>query len=197
VVLWLVVPALSNDPLRLVCSTVPVECGAAAPRPTGGISAMKSSTSQDGEVAVRETAAPLLALLIGGHPEESDRYTAKLRSDGYSVVPATGLEQGLERARAVQPDLIFVCLGMWALPGLVLMVLRSDSVAGGVPTVLVSDRPRAQLAAEVGGLLATENVAPLNAAVHAARVERALSGPATSCARRPGWSQWRAVRNDP
>jgi hypothetical protein len=168
---------------------------------------MKSSTRRGGEVGVREVgqapapapgrahrARPLVALLISGHREESDRYAVKLRLDGYSVVPATGLEQGLERARSAHPDLIFVCLGAWAVPALVLLVLRSDRATRGVPTILVSDLPRARIAAEVGGLRATENVAPRSAAVHAARMERALAGPANGCGRRPAWDQWRVIR---
>jgi hypothetical protein len=132
----------------------------------------------------------LVALLIAGHPEEADLYAVKLRMDGYAVVPATGLEQGLERAEAARPDLIFVCVGAWAVPALVLLVLRSDPATRGVPTVLVTDLTRSQLSAEVGGLLMTENVVPRNAAVHAAREERALGGRPAGCGRRPGWEQW-------
>lgn len=132
----------------------------------------------------------LVALLIAGHPEEADRYAVKLRMDGYAVVPATGLEQALERAEAARPDLIFVCVGAWAVPALVLLVLRSDPATQGVPTVLVSDMTRSQIAAEVGGLLSTENVVPRNAAVHAAREEQALGGRPAGCGRRPGWEQW-------
>jgi len=80
------------------------------------------------------------------------------------------------------------------VPALVLLVLRSDRFTRGVPTVLVSDRTRAQLAAEVGGLLSTENVVPRTAAVHAAREEQALSGRPAGCGRRPGWEQWLSRR---
>src|SRR5205085_9613961 len=69
---------------------------------------------------------PLVALLIAGEPEEAGMYSAKLRRDGYAVVPATGLERGLALALAARPDLIFVCVGAWAVPALVLLVLRSD-----------------------------------------------------------------------
>ncbi len=141
---------------------------------------MKSSTRQ----------RPLIALLIAGHSEEADRYGTKLRTDGYSVVPATGMEQALERAAAARPDLIFVCVGVWAVPALALLVLRTDRATRGVPTILVSDRTRAQVSAEVGGPLATENVVPRSAAVHEAREERALSGRAAGCGRRPRWEQW-------
>jgi len=171
---------------------------------------MKSSTPRDGRAGAtqvtpvpapapgrRSGAQPLVALLISGHPEQSDVYAVKLRLDGYAVVPATGLENGLERARAAHPDLIFVCLGVWAVPALALLVLRSDGATRGVPTVLVSDRTRAQVAAEVGGLLATENVAPRSAWVHAARAERALAGAVAGCGHRPGWEQWRTLSAPP
>jgi len=133
---------------------------------------------------------PLMALLIAGHPEESDDYGSKLKLDGYSIVPATGLESGLELAAAVRPDLIFVCMGPWAVVPLVLLVLRSDRATRGVPLVLVTDQTRAQVSAEVGGLLPTENVVPRSSAVHAARQERALTGRPAGCGRRPGWEQW-------
>jgi|SRR5215471_15009533 len=164
---------------------------------------MNSSTQRDGHVDVDEIAprpaartsrrpSPrrLVALLIAGRREDTDLYGVKLRTDGYAVIPATGLERGLELAATARPDLIFVCVGSWAVPALVLLVLRSDDATQGVPTVLVSDLTRAQLAAEVGGLLATENVVPRSAGVHAAREERALGGRTAGCGHRPGWEQW-------
>jgi hypothetical protein len=167
---------------------------------------MKSSTRREDHPNVKELAQapapapgrkqgvrPLVALLISGHPEESDAYASKLRLDGYSVVPATGLEQGLRLAAVARPDLIFVCMGAWAIPPLVLLMLRSDPATFGVPTVLVSDLTRAQLAGEVGRLLPTENVAPRSSAVHAAREERALTGRATGCGHRSGWEQWQKL----
>jgi len=150
---------------------------------------MKSSTQlRSKKSSTRQKS--LVALLVAGHPDEASMYAVKLRIDGYSVVPATGLDQALERAEAARPDLIFVCLGAWAAPTLVLLVLRSADVTRGVPTVLVSDLTRTQLSAEVGGLLTTENVVPRTSAVHAAREERALAGRPPGCGRRPGWEQW-------
>jgi hypothetical protein len=164
---------------------------------------MKSSTRRERHSDVEEiaprpahrpgrvpAARPLLAVLIAGQPDEAGLYAHKLRLDGYSVVPATGLEQGLERAAGARPDLIFVCLGSWAVPALVLLVLRSDPATRGVPTVLVSDLGRVHFSAQVGGLLANENVVPRTSSVHAAREERALTGRPTGCGLRGGWSQW-------
>jgi CheY-like chemotaxis protein len=150
---------------------------------------MKSSTQLSPRRSSTRPRA-LTALLVTGHPEEAAMYGVKLRSDGYAVVPATGLEQALERATSIRPDLIFVCVGPWAVPALVLLVLRSDSSTRGVPTILVSDRTRAQISAEVGGLLTTENVVPRTASVHAAREERALSGRSSGCGRVTGWERW-------
>jgi len=151
---------------------------------------MNSSTQQRTTRKTSSQRRSLVALLVAGHPEEADTYAVKLRLDGYAVVPATGLEQALERAEAARPDLIFVCVGAWAVPALVLLVLRSDTFTRGIPTVLVSDMTRHQLSAEVGGLLSTENVVPRNSSVHAAREERALGGRPAGCGRRPGWEQW-------
>ncbi|HXM57961.1 MAG TPA: hypothetical protein VOB72_21370 [Candidatus Dormibacteraeota bacterium] len=164
---------------------------------------MKSSTQHDRPADVGERTprpAPpnvrrpanrrLIALLIAGRADDAELYSVKLRTDGYDVIPATGLERGIELAGPARPDLIFVCVGAWAVPALVLLVLRSQPSTRGVPTILVSDLTRAQLSAEVGGLLATENVVPRTAGVHAAREERALSGRPNGCGRRPGWEQW-------
>ncbi len=101
-----------------------------------------------------------VALLIAGEPAEADLYALKLRGDGYRVLAASGLERGLELAGARPPDLVFVCLGSWAVPALVLLVLRSDHATRGVPVVLVAEQSRDELAAEVGGLLPAENVVP-------------------------------------
>lgn len=118
--------------------------------------------TEDGVTAValgrRSGEHPLVALLIAGEPVEADRYAGKLRFDGYTVATAASLERGLELARTTRPDLIFVCLGSWAVPALVLLVLRSDHATRGVPIVLVSDLSRAQLSSEVGGLRTTEQV---------------------------------------
>src|SRR5215471_778964 len=112
---------------------------------------------------------PLVALLIAGEPVEADHYSGKLRLDGYTVATAASLERGLDIARIARPDLIFVCLGSWAVPALVLLVLRSDRATGGVPIVLVSDLSRAQLSSEVGGLRTTEQVVTRGSGIHAPR----------------------------
>ena len=109
---------------------------------------------------------PLVALLIAGEPAEAERYGRKLRLDGYTVATAHSLERGLELATMARPDLIFVCLGSWAVPALVLLVLRSDQSTSGVPLVLVSDQSRADLSSEVGGLMATEQVVTRGSGVH-------------------------------
>ena len=118
--------------------------------------------TQNGASAVAQSRRsgqhPLVALLIAGEPAEAERYGRKLRLDGYTVATADSLERGLELATMARPDLIFVCLGSWAVPALVLLVLRADRSTSGVPLVLVSDVSRAYLSSEVGGLMATEQV---------------------------------------
>src|SRR5215813_12156566 len=128
--------------------------------------------AQNGVMAVapdggRSGEHPLVALLIAGEPVEAEGYAEKLRRDGYIVATAASLEKGLDLARITQPDLIFVCLGSWAVPALVLLVLRSDHATRGVPIVLVSDLSRARLSSEVGGLRWTEQVVVRGTMVHA------------------------------
>jgi hypothetical protein len=110
------------------------------------------------EASQLERMRPPVALLIAGEPAQADHYGQRLRTDGYTVLTAPGLERGLELAGARGPDLIFVCLGSWAVPSLALLVLRMDPATRGLPTVVVADRTRAELAAAVGGLLQTEHV---------------------------------------
>jgi hypothetical protein len=104
------------------------------------------------------TAGRLVALLVAGDPLQTARFRRKLQLDGYSVVTAAGLDHALEAAAIVDPDLVFVCLGDWGIPALVLLTLRSDPATAEVPTVLISDRPAEELAREVGGLLPGEHV---------------------------------------
>jgi CheY-like chemotaxis protein len=164
---------------------------------------MKSSTRRDSQLDVEQVAqrpapgrgrtssgAGPVALLIAGNPDDSEVYARRLRADGYRVVPATGVQRGLDRAAAARPDVVFVCLGPWAVPALMLHALRSDTSTRGLPTVLVSDLTRPQLAVQVGGLLTTENVVPRTAAVRDARQERALTGRPAGCGQRAGWEQW-------
>jgi len=136
---------------------------------------------------------PLVALLIAGEPVEAEGYAEKLRRDGYIVATAASLEKGLDLARITQPDLIFVCLGSWAVPALVLLVLRSDRATGGVPIVLVSDLSRAQLSSEVGGLRTTEQVVARGSGIHAPD-----NGAAGQLPRKrehaPSWGPWMSPR---
>ncbi len=104
------------------------------------------------------TAGRLVALLVAGDPIQAARFRRKLQFDGYAVATATGLDHALEMAAIVDPDLIFVYLGDWAVPALVLLTLRADPATAGVPAVLISDRSAEDLAREVGGLHPGEHV---------------------------------------
>lgn len=133
---------------------------------------------------------PLVAVLIAGEPAEAERYAKKLRLDGYVVAMAASLERGLELATMARPDLIFVCLGSWAVPALVLLVLRSDRATSGVPIVLVSDLSRAHLSSEVGGLLTTEQVVSRSSGIHISS-DRAANGGTGKRSHRPkSWDRW-------
>jgi len=154
---------------------------------------------QNGATAVAQSRTsgqhPLVALLIAGEPAEAERYGRKLRLDGYIVATADSLERGLELATMARPDLIFVCLGSWAVPALVVLVLRSDRSTSGVPLVLVSDLSRADLSSEVGGLMATEQVVTRGSGVHISddqtAGDRASSGRTGKRNHRPkNWDRW-------
>lgn len=133
---------------------------------------------------------PLVALLIAGEPAEAERYATRLRIDGYTIAAATSLEQGLELAAEARPDLIFVCLGSWAVPALAMLVLRSDRATSGVPVVLVSDSSRTQLSAEVGGLLATEEVVTRGSDAPLPIGDRREAVRAGKPGHRPSWNHW-------
>lgn len=154
---------------------------------------MGSMSTKNGVGAVapdrRSGERPLVALLIAGEPVEAERYAGKLRRDGYTVATGASLEKGLDLARIARPDLIFVCLGSWAVPALVLLVLRSDRATGGVPIVLVSDLSRAQLSSEVGGLRTTEQVVARGSGIHLA--DNRAAGERTSKREHvPSWERW-------
>lgn len=156
------------------------------------LAAQRRPARRPGRTAVR----PLLALLVAGDPEQAELYGLKLRRDGYTVVPAAGLERGLELAARVRPDLLFVCLGSWAVPALVLVVLRSDPATAGLPTVLVTDQDPSRLAAEVGRLRSHEHVVPRSSTVHVGG-ERPVAG-RPACAAAGRWDrQLRLVPRGP
>ncbi len=100
-------------------------------------------------------ARSLLALVVSG---SAGRWAARLRADGYAVATAGDLDRGLELAQRLHPDLIFVHLGTWAVPALVLLVLRATPATAGLPTVLISERTAEEVAADVGGLRPNEQV---------------------------------------
>jgi hypothetical protein len=141
----------------------------------------------------RHRARTPVAVLIDGEPGQAGRHVARLRADGYAVAAATGLEAGMELAAARRPDLVFVCLGAWAVPALVVLALRADPATRGLPTVLVADRSRTDLAREVGGLLPTEQVVPRRPGGGPAGLEAPAARRDRPCRRadrrrRPGWS---------
>jgi hypothetical protein len=107
----------------------------------------------------------LVALLIAGDPDEANSNGLKLKLDGYTVLPTTGLERALDLAGESPPDLIFVCLGRWAVPVLVAMALRSTPATAGVPTVFITDLTPTEFTLEVGGLCANEQVIARSAAI--------------------------------
>ena len=130
----------------------------------------------------------LVALLIAAEPAAAAGYGTKLRLDGYAVLTANSLEEGMEVAVTRRPDLIFVCLGSWAVPALVLLVLRSEPAIENVPVVLVSDMPRAELASEVGGLRSIEQVVMRGSVVHTVGDRASASAKPNGCGR-PAWSR--------
>ena len=67
-------------------------------------------------------------------------YRLKLELDGYIVDVAGDGITALEKARAFQPDMIFLDLRLPKLDGLgVLEALRTDPMTSGIPVVILSN----------------------------------------------------------
>ena len=79
-------------------------------------------------------------LFVEDDPAVAQMYRLKLELDGYVVdVAADGLA-AIEKAKAIQPDIIFLDIRLPRLDGLgVLEALRADPSTAGIPVVVLSN----------------------------------------------------------
>lgn len=98
----------------------------------------------------------LLLLLVEDDRHTADLYKLKLELDGYAVEIAADGEEGLRYARELQPDLIFLDLGLPNLDGLsVLERIRQDPTTAKLPVVILSNGiapEQAERSRELGAL---------------------------------------------
>jgi DNA-binding response OmpR family regulator len=79
-------------------------------------------------------------LLIEDDVRVRELYELVLKMDEYQVITAETGEEGLEKARSEQPDLIFLDIRLPGMNGLeVLEVLRQDEQTSAIPVVILSN----------------------------------------------------------
>ena len=79
-------------------------------------------------------------LLIEDDVRVRELYELVLKMDEYQVITAETGEDGLEKARTEQPDLIFLDIRLPGMNGLeVLEILRQDEQTSAIPVVILSN----------------------------------------------------------
>ncbi len=82
---------------------------------------------------------PALILAVDDTPENLEILRVRLEANGYEVVLAADGEEGLEKARALKPDLILLDIMMPKLDGIqVVKLLKQDKDLRGIPVILVT-----------------------------------------------------------
>jgi adenylate cyclase len=85
---------------------------------------------------VRET--PLI-LAVDDTPENLEILSVRLEANGYEVQTAADGEEGLARARELEPDLILLDIMMPKMDGYdVMQQLRADPATAGVPVIFLT-----------------------------------------------------------
>ncbi|WP_280948994.1 adenylate/guanylate cyclase domain-containing protein [Methylocapsa aurea] len=85
--------------------------------------------------------SPPRILAVDDVPENLEIVTMRLAAHGYDVVTAADGEEGLAKARALQPDLILLDIMMPKLDGVsVLKELKRDESLGFIPVILLTAR---------------------------------------------------------
>ena len=78
-------------------------------------------------------------LLIEDEKEVAELYKLKLTLDGYEVITAEGGQEGLDKANALTPELIFLDIKMPEMDGFeVLKKLRGSANTKDIPVVILS-----------------------------------------------------------
>ena len=79
-------------------------------------------------------------LLIEDDVRVRELYELVLKMDEYQVITAETGEDGIEKAKSEQPDLIFLDIRLPGMNGLeVLEVLRQDEQTSAIPVVILSN----------------------------------------------------------
>ena len=79
-------------------------------------------------------------LLIEDDVRVRELYELVLKMDEYQVITAETGEDGIEKAKSEQPDLIFLDIGLPGMNGLeVLEILRQDEQTSAIPVVILSN----------------------------------------------------------
>ena len=79
-------------------------------------------------------------LLIEDDVRVRELYELVLKMDEYSVITAETGEEGLEKAKTENPDLIFLDIRLPGMNGLeVLEILRQDEKTASIPVVILSN----------------------------------------------------------
>jgi adenylate cyclase len=82
---------------------------------------------------------PPLILAVDDTPENLEILSVRLEANGYRVETAEDGEEGLARARELQPDLILLDIMMPKLDGIsVVRALKQDPVLKSIPVILVT-----------------------------------------------------------
>src|SRR5438105_14957399 len=79
-------------------------------------------------------------LFIEDDPAVAEMYKLKLELDGYRVTVAKSGEEGLDNAKKMVPDIVFLDIGLPKMDGFaVLEKLRSDGVTPNIPFIILSN----------------------------------------------------------
>ena len=82
---------------------------------------------------------PALILCVDDTPENLEILRVRLEANGYEVAEAVDGEDGLEKARALKPDLILLDVMMPKLDGIaVVKELKADTATRTIPVILVT-----------------------------------------------------------
>jgi two-component system, OmpR family, phosphate regulon response regulator PhoB len=91
---------------------------------------------------------PVTVLLVEDDPSVLDMYRLKLELDGYHVDSAQDGEDGLRKATALPPDIIFLDIRLPKMDGLeVLRTLRAQDKTRDIPVIILSNHDEEDLVA--------------------------------------------------
>ena len=80
-------------------------------------------------------------LYVEDHPAQRDIMAQMLELSGYSVAVASDGVEGVDQARAWNPDLILMDLRMPRMDGFeAIKILRSDPSTAGIPIIAIYDQ---------------------------------------------------------